>query len=1104
MRVYTMRNRIMSVILAACMILSMTPAAVSADEDTTPPLFGTGYPKQEGKEAEGSKRLVLTTGPLSEKSYIYFVVVAKGSGKPSAEQIKKGQDSIGKTALHSDKTVEYMTTNIIYNFSFPSEDNTEYDAYFLLEDAAGNQTLSDVLTVKTPEERLDPICEVAGGSKYNKIEDAISYVLASGGGTIKLLDHVYHYKPVKLNVTGNVIFDLNGKYFNIDAGHLDAPSGLAALEVSNGCRVSYINGGDDSKFDITGYEYGIKVIGSGSSATVNNVRSIGGSSIAAAAGDGCLITVNGNVGSKGTGVSSYGSVVVNGDIEVTGNGSEGLYSGYGGLVIVTGKVNATGENSTGLFVGNSSSASVTGDVTVTGEKSIGVYVHSSGSAAITGDIKATGRESNGVYARNNGSATINGNIDAEGTRAVGAYAEVEDASIDINGSISVSGDNSTGALVEDGGEIDVSSTDAAILMKGESAFGINVNYGGTVTVKGDIEASGDDAVGANVRGGSATVKGDIKMTGDRTVGADAADNGLIEIEGSVDATGEGVKGIYANFGEGSGGTVYVTENINVSSSDGSSTGIECYSWETKDGKSKVTVDGQVFADGIYIKIDGDSRTRDSEDTIEGGYWVYNGEHGSIVKIGNSEVVVPVYAPTVATNPVSNITTFSAILSGNVTNDGGAEVTERGFIYGTDSSLTTYTAIKSGAGTGGFTADITGLEENKTYYVCAYAKNSQGIGNGTIISFVTSKTPVDPPTDPPSSGGSSRTLTAPTVITKDVSGITEFEAMLSGSVTFDGGSAVTERGFVYGKKTNPALEVQGAVKALSGKGTGSFTALAENLEAGTTYHVRAYAVNKQGTSYGKDISFTTKEISVPAAGETGWLDASGIDLSNPYGNVVLYTDEDGVQHILGLGIIIGDRMKYVSRGQGKYEIIYNAKLFDDIAGHWAENDIDFASARLLFNGVRPGTFSPDTHMTRGMFAAVLGRMYGVKTELYSGPSFDDVSVSAYYAPYVKWAAENEVILGVSGNLFEPERAVTRQEMAAMMSRFMKFLGLKLTADNNEFSDDGLIDSWAKESIVLMKGTGIISGKPGNNFDPEGTSTRAEVAAVLRRLIEYIVK
>lgn len=187
-----------------------------------------------------------------------------------------------------------------------------------------------------------------------------------------------------------------------------------------------------------------------------------------------------------------------------------------------------------------------------------------------------------------------------------------------------------------------------------------------------------------------------------------------------------------------------------------------------------------------------------------------------------------------------------------------------------------------------------------------------------------------------------------------------------------------RGFVSGTTANPALGGAGVAEAAADSGTGNFSAPISSLSAGTTYHVRAWSLfSNQVTLYGEDRTFTTrqetgtggsappeepeKKDEVPPAGEIGFLDMPETD--NPWGNVILHTDPTGAQFIVGLGIVEGSRMKYISRGPTKYEIIYNAKPLDDIAGHWAEHDIDFNSARLLFNGVTPNLFKPDAR-TRG--------------------------------------------------------------------------------------------------------------------------------------------
>ena len=196
-----------------------------------------------------------------------------------------------------------------------------------------------------------------------------------------------------------------------------------------------------------------------------------------------------------------------------------------------------------------------------------------------------------------------------------------------------------------------------------------------------------------------------------------------------------------------------------------------------------------------------------------------------------------FAPTVITSEVSNITQTTALGGGNVTSDGGATVTERGICWSTSHNPTTSGSHTSnGTGTGSFTASMTGLTANTTYYVRAYAINSQGTSYGDELSFVTAQS-----------------IAAPTVTTSEVTNITQTTATSGGNVTDDGGATVTERGICW--STSPSPTVNGS-HATNGNGTGSYTAEMTGLSANTTYYVRAYAVNSAGTSYGNEVSFTT--------------------------------------------------------------------------------------------------------------------------------------------------------------------------------------------------------------------------------------------------------
>jgi hypothetical protein len=196
--------------------------------------------------------------------------------------------------------------------------------------------------------------------------------------------------------------------------------------------------------------------------------------------------------------------------------------------------------------------------------------------------------------------------------------------------------------------------------------------------------------------------------------------------------------------------------------------------------------------------------------------------------------------------------------------------------------------------------------------------------------------------------------------------------------------------------------------------------------------------------------------------------------------------------------------FVTPSTGTFATIYNGKTFNDINSHWAIRNITFAAARGLFIGVGNDLFNPDGSMTRAMFAQVLANIEGVDLSEYKTSRFTDVKAGAWYAPAVEWAADAGIVSGYGSGLFGPEDNITREQMALMLMNYVTYKGYELPAgQTTAFNDEANISSWAYDAVKRVQAAGIIVGKPGNVFDPQGTATRAEVATIFAQFVEAYV-
>lgn len=181
-------------------------------------------------------------------------------------------------------------------------------------------------------------------------------------------------------------------------------------------------------------------------------------------------------------------------------------------------------------------------------------------------------------------------------------------------------------------------------------------------------------------------------------------------------------------------------------------------------------------------------------------------------------------------------------------------------------------------------------------------------------------------------------------------------------------------------------------------------------------------------------------------------------------------------------------------------------FSDVSiNDWYYDAVQYVYENNIFNGTSATKFSPDGTMTRGMFVTVLGRMASVVKEEYAGQSaFTDVDASAYYAPYVAWAAKYGITNGTDNGKFSPDALINREQIATLFVRYFEIFGVEFDTGTNITSvpaDIDQVSDFAKDAVLKLWKTGLLIGD-GINFNPKGNATRAQAATLCKRTHEVV--
>ncbi len=173
-------------------------------------------------------------------------------------------------------------------------------------------------------------------------------------------------------------------------------------------------------------------------------------------------------------------------------------------------------------------------------------------------------------------------------------------------------------------------------------------------------------------------------------------------------------------------------------------------------------------------------------------------------------------------------------------------------------------------------------------------------------------------------------------------------------------------------------------------------------------------------------------------------------------------------------------------------------FTDVAsGAWYYEAVAFVHQKGLFAGTGAATFSPETPMTRAMLVTVLWRLEGSPAS--SAVDFPDVSADSWYSLAVSWAAQKGIVKGYESGLFGPADHITREQMSAILYRYGGSPPAQGTL--GAFRDGGQVSAFAQEAVKWALDAGLLTGMGGGVLAPQGEATRAQVAAMLQRYLNW---
>ena len=177
-------------------------------------------------------------------------------------------------------------------------------------------------------------------------------------------------------------------------------------------------------------------------------------------------------------------------------------------------------------------------------------------------------------------------------------------------------------------------------------------------------------------------------------------------------------------------------------------------------------------------------------------------------------------------------------------------------------------------------------------------------------------------------------------------------------------------------------------------------------------------------------------------------------------------------------------------------------FTDVrTSDWFYDPVKYVYEEGLMTGTGATAFAPNVTTTRAMIVSILYRLEGGPAVSGNSSPFNDVHTSDWYYDAVRWAERTGVVGGVGDGRFAPNTAITREQLAAMLMNYAnyKHQNVSARADLSRYSDADRVSAWAEDAVAWANAEGYISGMTTTTIAPQGSATRAQVAAILQRYL-----